>query len=400
MATFAFEARDLAGRRHAGVRAAASAIEAADALRRLGWLVLDLKPHSAAAPRRPRRGRRPAQRDVEAALRQLGLLLRSGLTLLEALRVAAEHARRPSMSRRLSEVADRIEAGASLAEALELHPREFPPVVRELVRAGEASGTLDALLERAASDLERQRELRSSVLQALFYPSIVLVLTGAVTMILLLEVIPVLETFLASSHRKLPAMTEVLLGASRGLREHFAAIAIVTAAVIFGVVALDRAPSTRPAMDRLLYRLPIVGRVRRLASTVLFARTLGVLLDSGVHVVAALRLLEGLLPRPVAARAIASARAHVLDGRALHEGLAGAASFTPLLPRMLAVGERSGQLSPMLAEAAHLHDAELRAWLKRASALIEPVLTVAVGTIVGFVYIAFFLALFAVAAAR
>jgi type IV pilus assembly protein PilC len=175
------------------------------------------------------------------------------------------------------------------------------------------------------------------------------------------------------------------------------AIGLVLLALV--IWALDRYPPSRRVLDRALYSLPIVGRVRLLAGTARFSRSLSTLLANGIDLVQSLQLCEGILVRPTPSEAIARARAKVLAGHSLAMGLDGARAFEPILPRMVDVGERSGTLDEILAEVASFHEAELRTWIRRASALIEPITTVVVGGIVGFVYIAFFVAMFSAAGA-
>ncbi|MCA8953863.1 MAG: type II secretion system F family protein [Planctomycetes bacterium] len=403
MAPFRYAARDHSGRTHSGELEAATATVAAGELRDRGWLVLDLAPAVAARRRAPRSTRTfrlallPATSfDVESGLRQLAMTTRSGLSLLQGLAAIAEHARRPQMTRVWRAVGDHVEAGHSLVQALERHPRRFPPVVRELVRAGEQSGSLDLAFERAADHLERRRELRATVLQAMFYPAIVLLLAGAVASYMVLAVIPVLEDFLTGMHRALPPLTRSLIGVSHWLQLHLPSLMVASGTAVLALLALDRWRPTRFVFDAALYRVPFVGRVRRLAATATFARTLATLLGNGIHIVQALDLCAGVARRPLARARIVATRTAVLDGRSLADGLDEVYPFLPLLRNLVALGEQSGELDTMLDNVAALHEAEVRTWIRRASVFIEPAITILVGAIVGVVYIAFFLAMFAI----
>lgn len=404
MPAFAYAARDPSGAERRGVLVAEDRSALVERLRRQGWLVLEIEPSegtdgSAPEGRPDFSLRRPTQADVEHALRQLALMLDSGLTLLDALRQAARHARRRPLRRALERTARRIEQGSSFHEALAGEGRAFPPLVLELVRAGEQSGMLEEALRRAAGHLEKARRLRGQLAHALFYPSIVVALTTLVAGFMVTYVVPKLEGFLVASGKRLPAITQALLDVSHVFVAWGPTLAILLASTMIALLVLDRTPAGRRAIDRALYALPVLGAVRRLASTALFARSLGVLLQNGIPLVHALETVRRVAPRPVLADSVAAALREVEQGRALHEGLEGAHALTPVVVRMVSIGEQSGSLDRVLLDAAGFHEAELERWIRRATVLVEPVLTITVGVIVGFVYIAFFIALFSLAGA-
>ncbi len=403
MPAFAYRTRDRAGAPHEGVAQASDAGALAAELRRRGLLILDLAPVAERAARARRSwtlGLPPGSLDVERGLAQLGMLHRSGLTLVAGLEAVAENARRASMARVWRGVARRIRGGATFVEGLEERPRLFSPLVRELARSGEHSGTLDVALERAAAHLERRRALRATVLRALFYPTLVVALALAVTAYMVLAVVPVLQGFLQGFHRELPAVTALLITLSELARRFLPQIAVGLAALALALAALDSWPPGKAALDGLLARTPVVARVRATAASAVLARTLATLLASGVDLVQSLALCQGVLRRPLFRDCLEETRLAVLGGSALAEGLARRPAFRPLLVRMVALGERSGTLDQTLADAAAFHEAELQAWVRRAGMLVEPAITLVVGGIVGFVYIAFFLAMFAVAGGR
>jgi type IV pilus assembly protein PilC len=408
MPTFAYRARDAAGRTREGSAVAPSESAVAADLRGGGLLILDVRPlpARAAAPREGARISRPViglpatSLDVQTSLRQLALMHRSGITLLAALRTVADTARRASMARLWRRVADRIEAGSTLGDALAAHPRQFSPLTYQLIRSGEHSGTLDQAMLRAADHLERRRTLRATLLQALFYPSIVIALTIAVSAFMVMQVIPALETFLQGFHRRLPPLTAALLGFSHWLRLYFPLLAVAALVTLSLIALFNRLDAARLFFDRVLSRVPFVGRARTLATTAEFARTISVLLASGIDIVSALRLAEGVMGRPLARRSVAATREAILAGHTFSEGLAGSPAFLPMLARMAMVGEQSGALDEVLRDVADFHETELKDLIRRASILVEPVVTILVGTVVGIVYTAFFLAMFAVAGGR
>lgn len=406
MPDFAFAARDTNGQPHSGVLSANSAGDLVTQLRGRGWVVVNVAGAEAPgfsgarllAALQPVQWLRPAPLDVELGCKQLGTMLRSGLTLLMALRTAAEQARRPSMGRVWRRVAERIEEGSTFAEALNAQGRLFPQMVVQLVRVGEASGTLDSVMSRAATQMERSRLVKTTLLTSLMYPSLVLVAAVTVTAYMVFGLIPKLQRFLAVRGRALPPMSQMLLDFSAWANANGTWILGVAAALLLLALLVYRIPRARARIDRALLHVPIVGRLLRLAGTTTAARGLSVLLGSGISLLSALQTVRSLLVNRAMQARLVVARENVLGGGALADAFLKGREFMPMLGRMLAVGEATSTLGNVLDEVADFHEDQLAASVRRFSALVEPVTLLVVGGIVGFVYVAFFLALFAAAA--
>jgi type IV pilus assembly protein PilC len=321
------------------------------------------------------------------------------LTLLNALTAVAEQAQRPKMGRIWSDVARRIQEGTSLADALGQH-RRFSPMLVQLVRVGEETGELEPVLTRAANILEHRRQMLASLLTALAYPAIVLVAAIGVTAFMALNLIPKLERFLSTIGRRLPAMTQLLLDISQEVRIYTPHALLGLAAASAALVALYLWPPGRLWIDRILLRIPLVGALFRLAGTVSFASGLSALLHSGITLLEGLRTVERLQQNRYLARQVAVARDAVMRGDNLAPPLATKHAFMPMLSRMVAVGESAGTLDEVLEEVARFYEAQLQSTIRRFSVIVEPAIIVIVGGIVGFVYISFFMALFAAGGAR
>jgi len=400
MPTYSFTARDSAGREQTGVQNADSAGSLSADLRGRGLLVMDVreladdKLDSEWGPWSPARLLPATFFDVEFGLRQMASMLRSGITLLTALKTAADHARRPRMADIWRIIHTRVEEGSSFADALAQHPKRFPVMVIQLARTGEQSGTLDTVLERAADQLERQRTLRTTLMSALMYPVIVLIMALAVAAFMVLKVIPIMQKFLTGRGKRLPPVTQALIDVSDWFQAHGVKLGIGLVAFAILWYLLHRFPSTGVHLDRFYLRIPLIGKLFRLAGTALFARGLGLLLENGVTLIDALGTAAGLLGNRTLAARVRAVRESVLAGGSLARPLAARREFMPMLARMVAVGEESGTLGQVLEETARFHEAQLQIWVRRLSVLVEPAITVVVGGIVGFVYIAFFVALF------
>jgi type IV pilus assembly protein PilC len=405
MPEFIYTARTPEGRSRNGTLLSAGMTDALNDLRGRGWIVLEVQAARNAAGVLRRAAFYlnpvnwlPATRfDVEMGLQQMATMIRGGLTLLASLKTASEQVRRSAMRRVWLRIYERIESGESFADSLASERNRFSPMVVQLVRVGESSGTLDIVLTRAAEHLEKSRAVRATLFTALMYPAFVLAAAVGVTGFMVVEVIPKLQQFIASRGRRLPAVTQTLLNTTNWLNAHLTIILLTAAIIVLATWILYRIQQTRIGMDTILLRLPLIGGLLRLAGTAAASRGLSLLLENGVNLLDAIQISEGLLSNRAMRRRLDSARQSVMEGGTLTEGLLAGREFLPMLGRMTAVGEQTGTLDSVLAEVARFHESQLASAVRRFSLLIEPVVILIVGGIVGFVYIAFFMALFAVA---
>lgn len=407
MAAFNYIARDAAGRPQSGEIQTESAPAAARQLRDRGWRLIALTPAPPAAPGwedvlarlNPWHWLPPRLVDIELSLSQIGVMLRSGLTLLSALRTVAEQTDVRRLKRIWQDVSERIQSGSSFHQALAAH-RCFPSLVVQLVRVGEETGSLDSVVDRAAKALEHRRMLFMQVMTALAYPAIVLIAAIGVTVFMLVKVLPELQKFLSVMGRRLPATTQALLDISGWLRANGTYILGGLCGALAVLYLVYASPPGRLWMDRVLLRVPVIGRVFRLAATASFASAMGLLLKSGITLLDGLRAVEPLHRNRHLATVVTRARERVLQGGTLAKSLPLRGAYMPLLPRMVAVGEEGGTLEDVLHETARFHEAQLQVAIRRLSALVEPAIIIVVGGLVGFVYISFFMALFAAGGLR
>ena len=404
--TFAATVRDAAGARRTLAREAASEREAAAALRAEGFAVISL----AAAPSGAAPGAaaeppfwhpswlRPARVfDAEIGLRQLSSMVRSGVSLLAALETTADQALCPRAARVWRAVRDEVASGRPLAEALAAHRRIFDAATVALVRVGEQSGELDDALLHAAGQLESRRGLRALLASALAYPAFAVAAALGVAAFLVLAVIPRIAEFLESGGARLPAMTQGLVDLSAWLRANGLLVLAAAAAAAAAWAAVRAVPAGRLAQDSLALRVPVVGRIRRLAGTAVFARAMGMLVGSGVTLLDSLDVSRGLLRNRRLAARVGEASDAVLRGGALAPPLRAPGAFMPMLAQMVAVGETTGSLSDAFSEVARFHEEMLAVAVKRFGVLVEPAVIVFTGLVVGYVYVSFFLALFSMA---
>ena len=390
MPTFAYVCRDATGMPIKGLLEAEDASRAQVILQQQGYFITALQPRrmlSLFGALRP-----PSPEDIAAFTHQLAALIGAGLPLLAALQALREQTDTPMLSASLQSVQADIEAGRALSQALARHPRLFSAFYVGMIRAGEVAGALDWTLEQLASYLEREVQLRRRLKGMLVYPAIVLALAAVVSGIFVVLIIPAFERVYRSAGATLPLPTLMLVALSHFVREY--ALALLIGGAAAAVVVRGRWHRARPAVDRLVLRIPHVGRLIRMVLVHRFVRTLGMMLRSGVPVVSGLEASAAAVDHRGMAAAIASITDAIQRGRRLSEPMRGNPFFPPVVIRMVAIGERSGTLDEMLAKAASVLDRDIEYALQRTMTFLEPVLTVVLGAVIGFLLIALYLPIF------
>ena len=402
MPVFLYRARTAQGLMQTGHSEADTASRLAEQLRASGWVVLGIEEARGRAARSA--GLPPlwnpawlvpiTSLDIELGLRQLASMLRSGVSVLAALKTVSLQSGCPRASAVWLDLEERIRKGGNLSDAMNKHLAVFGEYVTQLIRVGEHSGEMDVSMTRAADHLELHRDVRMMVVNALIYPCIATLMAIGVSVYLVAIVIPKISTFLEASGAKLPSVTQALIDFSAWIRLNGLSVLAVFAGCVLAVFAVRRNPLGREMQDAFLIRIPIIGRILRLSQTAIFARGMSLLIDSGVTLLDALSVVEKLLSNRRFSRRVGDARLGVMRGEPLAVALEKAREFFPLLIRMTAVAETTGTLGPTLEEVALFHEKLLVISIKRFSVLIEPFVIIVTGVIVGFVYIAFFMALF------
>ncbi len=397
MMNFNYLARDQSGRVTRGALQADSPMGLKSLLLSMGLQLVSLEALPVAnatllGELDPRRWMPVRSRDVELALRQLALMLRSGLNLMSALKSLVEQTELVRLATVLDRVHRRVAKGDTLAAALGEH-KIFPPLVVQLTSVGEQTGKLDQVLEQASSYMTQRRMAISEVRVALAYPTVVATAAIVIAAYLIFAVIPELQKFLSALGRKLPRMTQSLVDFSQWFQLHGAMLSVLGLALIAGVIAVAKWPPGRLWLDRWMLRVPVIGGIFRLSGTATLANSLAVMIRSGIKLVEALNIAQRLQGNRYLAAKLAEASNSVVRGKAIAPSLAGRDGFAPMLPSMISIAERTGQLDATLEEVAKFCDIELKSKIKRMSQLVEPAVIVIAGGIVGYVYIAFFMAL-------
>jgi type IV pilus assembly protein PilC len=273
--------------------------------------------------------------------------------------------------------------------------RCFPDFVVQLVRVGERTGELPPVLQRGVATMRRRRRGIQEVSSALIYPVMVVVVAICVTVYMVVYLIPRLEIYLQSLGKNMPAMTQNLVNVSGWMRQYYSVVGIVISGLFVFALVVYRSNEGRMWLDRVLLQVPLVGRLLKLCETSTFARSLSVMLGSGITLIDGLGTVEKLLYNRFTAKTVNDARNRIIQGGNFADAIDEGNAFSPMLRKMIAVGQQSGDLQGVLEEVADFHEDQFQASIRRMNAVLTPALTIGVGVIVGYVYIAFFVALLA-----
>lgn len=331
---------------------------------------------------------------LSALTRQWAALLRAGVSLAPAMQMLERSAATPVLARLMRHVREDVEAGEALSQALARHPNHFSSLYVSMVRAGEAAGILDTLMERLAHTLEKNNALRARVRAALSYPAVVITIALAVLLLILLHVVPVFEDVFRAFGAELPWSTQLVLGLSRALD----AYALWLALGMLGLAALLYRQWQQALWQRALHRrllaLPLLGDMLRNAVVARWAHTLSALLAAGVPLVEALPTAGQACAHPLYSRVSEHLQRRVAQGGRLSEGMAHTGRFPDMLVQLCATGEDTGTLDTLLARAAELMEQELDARVSALSGLLEPLIIVVLGGAIGGILVAMYLPIF------
>ena len=337
-------------------------------------------------------------KDISIATRQLATMLGAGIPIASSYAAIAKGSDHEKIQEVFKEIQTEVEAGTNLSLALNRYPRLFDDLYTNLVAVGERSGNLDNLMEKIASYMENHEEIKAKIKGAMFYPAAVIAVAFIVTTLLLLFVIPQFEDLFSSFGASLPALTAALIAISRGFRDHFLSIfGAIIGSIVFIVFTYRRSEKMQRGVDRLSLRMPIFGEILRKAAVSRYARTLATMFGSGVPLVESLNSVAGATGNSLYSDACSNIREAVSTGRSLSASMADTGLFPAMVIQMTTTGEESGAIEDMLNKVADFYEREVREAVDNMSKLIEPLLMVVLGGIVGTLVIGMYLPLFKMA---
>jgi len=328
--------------------------------------------------------------------RQLGAFIHAGLPLVDAVHSLGAEAGNPSVRRMMAEVEDRLRAGDTLSNCFDAHPKIFPEYYRGILRSAELTGELDTVLDRLSKYLERDEEARRKIKSAMVYPGIIAAMSVVVVVVLSVFVLPKFKVFFAGLHATLPLPTRMLLAATDFFGQWWWAmlVGVLSTALIFFIAV--RTPPGRFARDRMVLALPVVGDTVQYALVERFCRILASMVGAGVPLPQALQVATDSLRNVVFSHKLADVAESMFEGEGLATPLIRTGLFPATAAQMMRVGEETGTLDTQLSVTAHYYEGELDYKIKKLTSLIEPVVIIAMGGVVGFVAIALVSAMYGV----
>lgn len=404
MPVFEYKALDAAGKQQTGIVDAESPKAARTKLRKLGVFPTDLVEEKGGKPKSARRSASieidfrklvgssgVSTQDLAIMTRQLATLLGAGISMIEALTALTEQVENERLKVAISSIKEKVNEGSGLAQAMRAYPKIFSDLYCNMIAAGEASGALEIVLKRLAEFLEAQVQLNNKLMTAIIYPAIMAFVGLAVVGFLMGFVVPKVTKIFTDMKVALPLITRVLIGISRFVADWWIGILVVMALAAFLFVRWKRSPTGKARWDRISLRIPVFGRVLRMVAVARFSRTLATLLSSGVSLLQSLTIVKAIVANTVIQAAIEDTRVAVQEGESIAEPLKRSKQFPPIMTHMIAIGERTGELEGMLEKVADAYETEVKTRIDIMTALLEPIMIVISGFVVGFIALAILL---------
>lgn len=335
-------------------------------------------------------------KDISVFSRQFATMIAAGLPLVQCLQTLGMQMERKGFQDIIAKVASDVESGSTLSDALGRFPRVFDELYVNLVHVGETGGVLDSMLSRLSTYLEKAQALKHRVQMAIVYPVLVMTIAVLVVAFLMVFIIPIFAAFFENAGVPLPLPTRIVIAVSHGVTRYWYIILAVWAAGMYGFRAWYRTEAGRLAVDRFFLRAPIFGPLVRKIAIARFTRTLSALLGGGVPIIDALRITAKTAGNRVVENSVMSARERVMAGHTLGERLKEGGVFPPMVVQMVIVGEQTGALDNMLAKVADYYEDEVDVAVSGLTALLEPLLIVFLGVVIGGIVIAIYLPIFKV----
>lgn len=393
---FVWEGTDKRGIKMKGEQAARNANLLRAELRRQGITPNIVKPKP--KPLFGAAGKKITAKDVAFFSRQMATMMKSGVPIVSSLEIISSGQKNPRMKQMVGQIRTDIEGGSSLNEAISKHPVQFDELYRNLVRAGEGAGVLETVLDTIATYKENIEALKGKIRKALFYPAMVMAVAILVSGILLVWVVPQFEDVFKSFDAELPAFTQMIVAASRFMVAWWWLLLLLAIGAIVGFIfAYKRSPAMQHGMDRFVLKVPIIGQIMHNSAVARFARTTAVTFKAGVPLVEALGIVAGATGNSVYEKAVLRMRDDVSVGYPVNMAMKQVNLFPHMVVQMTAIGEEAGALDAMLFKVAEYFEQEVNNAVDALSSLIEPLIMVFIGTIVGGMVIGMYLPIFKLA---
>ena len=402
MSTFTYVGRTRQGAVKKGELTAKTRDEAVDQLRKQQVVVTSLEEKSGGGKFKLNIGSGLTDKDLVVFTRQFGTMINAGLPLIQCLDILSTQSENKVLRETVGDVKNSVEAGSTFSDALKRHPKVFDDLYVNMIHAGEVGGLLDTILTRLAKHIEKAMKLKGQIKSAMVYPTAIVGVAVVIISVLMVWVIPVFaQMFTEMSGGKvgLPGPTQIVINVSNFFQSYWYAMFGAVAGTIFAIKRYYATVNGRVVIDKLLLKMPVVGDLIRKASVAKFTRTLGTLITSGVPLLEGLSICAKTSGNKVIEEALMNARVSISGGKTISEPLAKCNVFPKMVTHMIAVGESTGALDAMLGKIADFYEDEVDQAVETLTSLLEPIMMVVLGTIIGFIVVAMYLPIFTMAQA-
>ncbi len=392
MPTFKYNAKNKESRTVAGKISADSKEAVIEELRKRQLIIISVKQVKTSVFSTKSGGSKKVKADdVVIFSRQLATMVDAGIPILQGLNALQDQVTNPTFKKALITMEADIQHGSSLSAAFARHPAIFDTLFINMVKVGETGGVLSAVLDRISSYMEKTLKLQRKVKSALIYPAVVVSMAIIITTVLLIKVVPTFAGIYDSFDRELPAMTQVLINVSNGLKKYLLWYIGGIIIIVFALKQWHKTDKGAVAIDGTILKMPIFGNLLRKVAISRFSRTLATLIQSGVPILESLDIVGKTIGNRVLENVVDDVKSNVRQGESLDGPLAKSGVFPPMVTRMIAIGEKSGQMEKMLLKISEFYDDQVDAAVDGLTSIIEPLIIGVLGVIIGFIVIALFL---------
>lgn len=346
-----------------------------------------------------KRGPKVKLKELTIFSRQFATMINAGVSLVRTLNILADQQTNKGFKDCIGGIRTKVEEGNSLSDALKEYPKVFQKLYSSMVRAGETGGVLDEVLERLATFLEKQAKLQGQIKSAMVYPIVVLFIATVIFIFLLVFVLPIFDEMFKSMNAELPAFTRMLLSMSDIVKNYGVYVFLIFCGIVWGFRKTIATEKGRYQFDKIMLKAPVFGSLIKKASVARFTRTLGTLLRSGVPLMGALEIVQDTSGNMIVSQAISKVREAVREGEGLTKKLEETGVFPPMVTQMISIGEETGAMDDMLSRIADFYDNEVEDAVKAMTSLLEPIMMVGIGGMVGSIIIGMYLPMFSVISA-
>lgn len=394
--TFVYRVRDRAGKVASGQLESDSPAAVATKLRQMGYIVLEVKEQARAQSLGQIEifKQKVKIKDIAVFCRQFATMINSGLALTRALAILSEQTENKTLANIISQVQADVEAGQTLSEALAKHKKVFSELFISMVKAGETGGVLDIVLLRIAEHFEKEMALKMKIKSAMTYPVLMFIMSIVMVVVMMTFIVPVFVNMFTSLGGELPLPTRMLIAASNFMRGFWYLIIGAALGARYGFRAYKRTPQGKLLFDQIKLRLPVFGSLTTKLAIGRFSRTFSTLVASGVPILQSLDIVADTANNEVISRAVMATRSSIKEGETIAEPLSKAPVFPPMVVQMIAIGEETGALDKMLAKIADFYEQEAGALVESITSLIEPLMIVFLGAIIGGIIISLYMPMF------